>query len=123
MIRINNFNAVQPIVPVQKNRRYTREEPRMVSQQEQHLQGWKIKQKRGQGNIVYVTPKTETRELISIQELEWAMNCVGIFAIVLVITCIMAIVAIWYTAWIVPAVVSLAGLIWLGLKWEEWWNE
>ena len=109
MIRINNFNAVQPIVPVQKNRRYTREEPRMVSQQEQHLQGWKIRQQRD--------------EEILMQELEWAMTCVGMFAVVLAIAIILAIVAFWYTAWIVPAVVSLAGLIWIGLRWKEWWNE
>lgn len=108
MIRINNFNAVQPIVPVQKNRRYIREEP-MVSQQEQHLQGWKIRQQRD--------------EEILMQELEWAMTCVGMFAVVLAIAIILAIVAFWYTAWIVPAVVSLAGLICIGFKWKEWWNE
>ena len=118
MNRINSI--VQPIVPVQRARRYTREEPRIVTQQEQHLQGWKIRQKREQGNTVYVTPKTETQEL---QEMTWAMNCIGIFAIVLVIASILAIVAYWYTAWVVPAALSLAGLIWLGLKWEEWWNE
>ncbi len=120
MIRMSSFNVVQPIAPVQRTRRYAREEPRLVSQQEQHLQGWKIRQKREQGNIVYVTPKTETREL---QDITWAMNCIGIFAIVLVIASILAIVAIWYTAWIVPAVVSLAGLIWIGFRWKEWWNE
>ena len=121
MNRVNSI--VQPITPAQRPRRYTREEPRIVTQQEQHLQGWKIRQEREQGNIVYVTPKTETRELISMQEITWAMNCIGIFAIVLVIASILAIVAYWYTAWVVPAVVSLAGLIWIGFKWKEWWNE
>lgn len=121
MNRINSI--VQPIVPVQRARRYTREEPRIVTQQEQHLQGWKIRQKREQGNTVYDKAETEIREEILMQEITWAMNCIGIFAIVLVIASILAIVAFWYTAWIVPAVVSLAGLIWIGLKWKEWWNE
>lgn len=121
MNRVNSI--VQPITPVQRARRYTREEPRIVSQQEQHLQGWKIRQKREQGDIVYVTPKTETREEISMQEITWAMNCIGVFAIILVITLILAIVAVWYTAWIVPAMLSLAGLIWIGCHWKEWWHE
>lgn len=110
MNRISSYNAVQPVTPVQKARR-----------QEQQLQGWEIRQKRERGKIVYITPETETRELISMHDLEWAMTCVGIFAGVLLLAVILAIVAYWYTAWIVPAVVSLAVLIWINLRWKEWW--
>jgi len=50
------------------------------------------------------------------QDIEFAMTCVGVVAGIIIVGCILALAAHYLTPWVVPAVISGTVLGWLAIK-------
>lgn len=116
MNRVNSI--VQPITPAQKTRRYTREEPRIVSQQEQHLQNYAEARRRQRR--VTLAPKTETREEMEMARIDGFMTGIGLMASAGAIITALALLVHYFNWWILIVIACITGIAFCGHK-LGWW--
>ena len=108
-----NRMKVPPVQKKHRTRPVAQQEPRIQSQ-EHHLRAWTRSQ--APGKIPSIPLRTKTEEEILMQDIEFAMTCVGVVAGIIIVGCILALAAHYLTPWVVPAVISGTVLGWLAIK-------
>lgn len=92
---------------------------RTYEDQATHLEDWIAERKRG--HRIQPLPRTKTAEEIQMQDMEFAMTCIGLLAGACIFLCTMGLLAYWVSPWAVVSVISLAGLISSWTKLKGWW--
>lgn len=66
-----------------------------------------------QNKINTIPLKTQYREETEMQAINEAMLSVGLIAEAIILGCVFALVSYWVSPWVILAIASLAGLIWM----------
>ena len=106
-----NRMKVPPVQKKHRTRPVAQQEPRTQSQEE-YLRTWTKNQV--PGKITSLPLHMPTDEEILMKDLEFAMTCIGMLAMIGAIAGILALAAYWVSPWVVPAVISgtvLGGLV------------